>query len=478
MRRALLSFVVFLAACGPLELEPPATSASSRSDAILSGSLDFGDPEIFAMYMRYPTGGALCSSTLIGRRTLLTAAHCVYPEGGKSPVIKVTDHISFDFAPASEWITAVKSVYHPAYDPVQFKNDIAVVVLSKEPPAPLKPWNGESLDAVPLYVPLRVMGYGITNNDLDDSGLKRTGKTRLDATRPDQIDIGKSGANKSGICSGDSGGPTVYTFPDGSERVIGVHSTSTGSCGNNTDTRVDRYAAQITAWLQTFEGGTCDADHQCQTSGCATPDPDCACLDDGACNPACTGPLSDPDCAESCAADGVCSNQACASPDPDCQPLGAHCGYDGHCNSRRCITSPQHDVRPYCSQACGAADACPAGFDCVNGQCEYPVLPTASEGEACTVGGTYCDQPSLRCASWDGDATTRCMRTCLAGEGCIGSATCAPSTQDPNYGVCVANVLVAKLRTESLPAAPGCTTVPASSALSLLALAFFLRRGR
>jgi V8-like Glu-specific endopeptidase len=479
MRRALPFFAVAIAACGPVGLDAPeAPPVAWRTDGILAGSLDFADPEVFVMYMRYPSGGALCTATLIGRRTLLTAAHCVYPENGRSPVIKVTNHVSFDAAPASEWIDAVKAYPHPFYRPdVIGKYDVAVVKLAKEPPAPVKRWNTEAIDSL-QYVPMRVVGYGITNTDLDDSGLKRTGKTRLDAVREDQLDFGKSGVGRSGTCSGDSGGPSLYLFPDGSERVIGVHSFHSGACGNNTDARVDRFQNQINAWLQEFEGGSCDADHQCQTMGCATPDPDCACLEDGECNSACTGPLSDPDCADSCAADGVCSNAACATPDPDCQPLGAFCGHAAHCNSRRCITSPQHDLRPYCSQVCSATNPCPAGFDCVNGQCQYPVLPSAAEGEACTIGATFCDAPHLRCASWERQPETKCMRTCFGSDGCVGSATCVPSNEDPDYGVCVPNVLVPKLKTESLSPATGCVAAPISSAPSLVTLALFLRRRR
>jgi V8-like Glu-specific endopeptidase len=298
---------------------------------------------------------------------LLTAAHCVAPEGGQEPLVYATNHPSFDHAPNDRWFDAKKLRVHPFYRSEGIgKYDIAAVELKREPPVPVKAWNTEAIESL-QYAPIRVVGYGLTNTETNDSGLKRSGMTRIEAIRADLIDFGRSGINRSGTCSGDSGGPSLFTFPDGVERVTGVHSFHSGACGNNTDARVDRFQAKVREWLAEFEGGTCTAGLRCQTEGCAGLDPDCACVEDGQCTTACGfRGTSDPDCPASCVADGVCSRAACTVADPDCQAPGDFCGHAGHCGSRMCITSPQHE-RPYCSLPC--TTHCPNGLECVAGRC-------------------------------------------------------------------------------------------------------------
>ena len=87
MRRLLL--VVLLASCGvPVESEPEGQVASRR-DGIIAGYTNFNEPQVFFVEMTYPPNDVYsCSATLIGRKTLLCAAHCIAPdEKGNRPSV-------------------------------------------------------------------------------------------------------------------------------------------------------------------------------------------------------------------------------------------------------------------------------------------------------------------------------------------------------------------------------------------------------
>ncbi len=467
--------LVVLAACGPVELEAPAVA--SRHDGIIGGRASFRDPEVFGLDIRLPSGNYLCSGTLIAPRTILTAAHCVQPElsadGAVQPVIRVTNVANFDAARSSQFISATSIFYPPQFNLDQFKDgyDLAVLGLAREPFAPTKVWNTDSIDFL-LHSgrTLRLVGYGEKRDDTGGSGIKRSvaGSPMADI-RPFQFDFGSAGKS---TCHGDSGGPAFIAFSDGVERTIGVTSGHTGGCGANFDTRVDFYQSTVRSWLAVTEAAACTADGRCNPS-CGTPDPDCACRQDGVCTPGCAGASGDADCESTCGRDGLCSAFACPTPDPDCQVLGGPCGRAEHCGGRACITSPQHDDVTYCSRQCSATAACPSGFDCAAGQCQFTVLPVAAQYEPCTEGATFCGGPEYRCADAPTDSTPRCRHACFENDDCDPGSTCTTTLSDLAEGVCVANIALPVLAAEG--PAFGCTTVGGPS-LGLFALLGLLRR--
>jgi hypothetical protein len=124
------------------------------------------------------------------------------------------------------------------------------------------------------------------------------------------------------------------------------------------DTRVDRYQAEIAAFVGNTPDPTCDTDGLCAT-GCGAPDPDCPCAGDGFCGATCPDVTQDPDCNPDCAANGFCITSGCPAPDPDCP----NCVADGLCDDR-CAAGTDPDCVPVCAADGVCDDACDPDPDC------------------------------------------------------------------------------------------------------------------
>ncbi len=438
MKRAL--WLGFFAVVGCSPLESPDSSPDSlqvepavevRRDAIVGGAVSNGDPEVFMLSMQYGGGqGSNCTATLIGPRTLLTAAHCVDPRVGGATSISIwATHLTNTFSAGNnDYIKVVETRIHPGWNPnAGLSNDIALALLERRPTGiSPKPWNQASVSSF-KGKPLRAVGYGTTGSG-NGSGVKRTVDLTFRAVNGSHIFMGDQVGR--GICHGDSGGPSFHTFPDGVERVVGVHSytTTAEKCVDGADVRVDAYAQFINEWISSKEGAQCYHDGLCK-AGCAPVDPDCACVGDGQCTAACQFPGEDPDCPRDCGDNGVCSTQTCPTPDPDCTPFGSTCTDATQCQGRQCVNDPQHPRR-YCSSSCTSASDCPSGMACERGVCQWEQLPTASVGEACVVGGTYCMSGSV-CAGADG--ATTCQKPCELTSDCPNKYVCKKSGSGQSY---------------------------------------------
>jgi MYXO-CTERM domain-containing protein len=466
MRRLLL--VVLLASCGmPVESEPE-VQVGHRRDGIVGGATNFNDPQLYYMEMTYAADSVFsCSATLIGRKTP--------DEMGRKPTVRVTNVPRVRYATDADWIKVSRQRYHPNYRASVIQNDLSVLELEKIPFVKARQWNRANFGPEIVGKPVRVAGYGITSTDGTGAGIKRNVELPINDLDPTLLNFGTT--NQRGTCSGDSGGPMFYRFPDGVERQIGVHSFHRGDCGRNADARVDKGADFIDQWFLDVEAPNCGEDGQCKT-GCVPEDPDCTCAADATCNPLCLTAAKDADCADSCTGGNVCSVTACATPDPDCQVFGAPCGVDEQCAGRRCSTDPQN-IEGFCSKACALATDCPAGFECSGtGVCTHLQLPVVNEGQSCTVGQTFCSNTRLKCDG-PGGKPTKCLRTCMFEDDCLTTESCsAAATPDAGslQGVCTPDIVLDRINLTEY-AAKSCSTTAAGPALFAV-LALLLRRRR
>lgn len=447
-----VAVALLVAACAPMdETERPEPSPSLLAQAIVGGTTDFGDPEVFMLLQEYSNGQQSgCTSTLIGSRTLLTAAHCVDPRiaGATSMTIWAMNKTYVNQATSADLIRVIETRMHPGWNPnVGLDHDIAMALLERSPNLAPKPWNETDIRSFGGR-PLRAVGYGTTGQSGTGSGVKRTVDLTFRQISSTHIALGDQTGK--GVCHGDSGGPSFHRFSDGVERVVGVHSfTANQACTDGADIRVDAYASFVRQWLAEKEAPTCGQDGRC-VSGCT--------------------PTVDPDC---CGVDGTCSLEACTA-DPDCVPDGQRCTSELQCKSRLCASDPQHPEF-YCTRRCSTAAECQAGMECFSGVCRFRQLPTADLGQGCTIGQTFCTGGSV-CTGPQGGPTT-CSSPCAVQADCPADSTCEGGVNGLRYCRVKVKPLVFLPRAVAQGRVAGCSSVGgAPMAAFALALAVLRRR--
>ena len=224
-----------------------AAAAAAQQPRIVNGTLtsSFASTGALLIYddatPTHLTG--LCSGTLVGCRTFVTAAHCVCSNADDfltctQTALSPPERLRVFFQQAG--FAQVDSVIISPDFSFGLAGDIAVLQLA-EPVEGVSPSPINSLSKPTAETPGMIVGFGRTINDatLSDAGIKREGKvTVADCNRvvPNSTHVcWQFLGSDSSTCSGDSGGPLFIDFGDG-PRLAGV--TSGGS--NDTCEAPDR----------------------------------------------------------------------------------------------------------------------------------------------------------------------------------------------------------------------------------------------
>lgn len=223
---------------GAANQDSPTVAADEQS--IIGGTTDTGDPCVVAVFAHPPgvNSGSLCTGTVVGAHTVLTAAHCVDPAiVGPGQVFEILSGTTLTLP----GIVASSTTFDPLWNPSNLfgGHDIGIVHTAGAlpfPTCPIGPFNPS--------LAVRLVGYGSNAHDNTGAGTKRQVTTNVVAFNGIIFQDGNSNQQ---TCHGDSGGPAFQ-----GAAVVGVTSFGQDSpplvCFNGGfHDRTDAFAAFITA---------------------------------------------------------------------------------------------------------------------------------------------------------------------------------------------------------------------------------------
>lgn len=335
--------------------------------AITNGTADSGDPAVAALVDG--NGGVLCTASVVGPNTGITAAHCF----AGPPARTLRLWFGSTTAGGGAFARVADARVHPAFELATFEHDVAVFTIRDESPVLPLALDARPIDGSLIGTTFSAVGFG-TTGAAADSGVKRIGTARISAVALDELTAMPDPAQP---CRGDSGGPMLIA-PDA---VVAVVSHGDAACADHVIyARIDvARASLVDPYVAATAPGTAHTGDACFYEGHCAEGP-CLQTDDDAllyfCSRTCSRNSDCPTGME-CAADG------CRYPQPSPGALGSSCIADPACTTGTC----RDDV---CTVSClGSPDACPAEYECRGAglsQYCFAVPPTGCAG-CSTEGG-------------------------------------------------------------------------------------------
>jgi secreted trypsin-like serine protease len=220
-----IALMLLLASCGPNVSVGPQDIKNPSTNFSIVGGEDVTN-EIFAKHIvaiHNDQRGYWCTGSLIGRNTVVTAAHCFMDDPSAHTIYFSKSVIQFDNAQSK--VTAYK--IHPQYNATAWtnRNDLAIATFSGSYPTGYEPINFPSTDDLAnIGGEFFATGFGSTTarRDIqnDGAGVLRYTRIKLDTQvlTPAQNQFTVDQTNGHGVCFGDSGGPAF--IKRGDQRII------------------------------------------------------------------------------------------------------------------------------------------------------------------------------------------------------------------------------------------------------------------
>ena len=222
---------------------------------IVNGETTHEYPEVVMLYASDSGGyGGGCTGSVIAEKWILTAAHCVHSDDSFT-----VDDVYVGFVNQSNdmeqgnTVLARRWFENEDYDPRTGYNDVALIELRSAADVPVMRLAEVGLHPADEGDDFRIVGFGATSDNDNSSNMK---KRVVDVPLTDYTESlmhTEDKADDQNACHGDSGGPVMRLYEDGSYSIAGIVNFGGPSC-----LRDGAYSARVDAYMDFINEHTTD----------------------------------------------------------------------------------------------------------------------------------------------------------------------------------------------------------------------------